>query len=123
MKNILSLNWQSLPVELSLKVALFSVCVLIVVIKFIDRYLKNNRIKHFLYNNGYVAENHKTKKLIYPYVKFEKKFIKIKNCIKKSGQQIFDEKDLWEQTFSKELKNRKIVDFKIVNTEIRLSLI
>lgn len=92
-------------------------------LKFIFWYLQKRKIEFFLYNNGYVAENPKTKKLIYPKVKFDKKYVKIKNCVKKSSEQIFNEKKLWEQSFHKEMNNKKISDVKVIGSEINLALI
>lgn len=102
---------------------LISAFLTVIIVKIIFWYLRKRKIEFFLYNNGYVAENPKTKELIYPTVKFDKKYVKIKNCVKKSSEQIFNEKKLWEQNFHKEMNNKKISDIKVIGSEINLALI
>lgn len=111
---------QTLPTEV---IGLGIMLATILVVSIYNRIKRKNKINFFLYNNGYVAEDQKTKLMVYPSVSFSSEFISIKNCIKKSGQQVFEEKELWEQTFSDELKSKKISEVRIFNTEIRISII
>lgn len=123
MKYLTSFNWHSLSFNSKLIMISSVIIGTILILKFIISSRRKNKVNFFLYNNGYVAENYKTKQPIYPHVKIGKKIIIITNCIKKSAQQIFDERELWEQTFSKELKGKKIADVKLVKSAIWMSLI
>ena len=82
-----------------------------------------NKIKFFLYNNGYVAIDHKTKKDIYPEVSFFKNYISIKKSVRKSSAEILIDKNLWEESFSKEISQKKIADVIFYKNEIRLMIL
>lgn len=82
-----------------------------------------NKVKLFLYNNGYVSIDFKTKKDIYPKVSFLKNYISVKKSFKKSSNEILTDKTLWEESFSKEIAQKKIVEIVFQKNEIRLMLL
>lgn len=82
-----------------------------------QRALKN-KVERFLFNNGYCSTDPNTGEHLYPKVIFLRDRIIIKNCSRKTKQQVQDDRELWENEFYKKLKNRKIADIKIEQGKI-----
>lgn len=84
--------------------------------------IMKSKIESFLFNNQYHSVNPRTNEIVFPKIKFKGDKIVLSNCIRKTTQQIADEKALWEQTFYSEMRGKKISEIRQVGHKIIMVL-
>lgn len=115
--------WGGLP-HVSSTEAIVGVFIVFVFIAIsINRNLRKEKINTFLFNNNYHSVNPKTSEILFPKVSFKKDRIVLKKCLRKTADQISQEKNLWEQAFSKEIGSKKIAGIEIRGDRITMSLV
>lgn len=62
--------------------------------------IKNNRLKQFLFANGYTEVNFRNSEAIYPNIKWSKNKIIIKGSSKITSKQVLDDREKWEKFFN-----------------------
>jgi len=62
--------------------------------------IQNNKLKQFLFANGYTEVDFKTNEAIYPSIHWKKSTITIKGSTKITSKQILDDREKWEKFFN-----------------------
>lgn len=62
--------------------------------------VRGNKLKQFLFANGYTETNFKTNETIYPSISWSKEKIVIKGSTKITSKQILDDREKWEKFFN-----------------------
>lgn len=115
--------WSNIPPEIKFQIFGIAVFIILISIFTVRSKLKKIRREAFLFNNGYHSVNPRTNELVFPEVNFRKNKIILKNCIRKTVDQIRDEKSLWEQTFHRKINGRKISEIRADGLKIVMALI
>lgn len=76
------------------------VFILILVGLYIYLTIQNNKLKQFLFANGYTEINFKNSETIYPSIHWKKSTITIKGSSKITSKQVLDDREKWEKFFN-----------------------
>lgn len=123
MKHQILAWWGQTPSEIKYKGAVIILVLITILIFAIRSKLKKVKLEAFLFNNNYHSVKPRTNEIIFPTAYFRKNKIILKSCIRKTLEQIREEKSLWEQAFYRELKGRKISDIKSDGSKIIMALV
>lgn len=115
--------WGTSPHIPQFAIVLGGLAVLLIVGIIVRRSLRKEKVNTFLFNNNYHSVNPRTSEVLFPKVSFKKDRIILKKCMRKTVDQISHEKNLWEQTFNKEIGYKKIAGIEARGNEITMSLI
>lgn len=122
--NTLILNWwERIPPVFQFSGGAFFVFFVLILGWYLKLRLRKQKIEYFLFNNQYHSVDYRTNRNIFPKVVFKKNQILLKNCIRKTIEQIRDDKEIWERTFNKELNGRKIADIRADGSAVRIALV
>ena len=115
--------WYSLSMNAQIGLMIAAIVIPTAAVIIVRQKIRKSKVESFLFNNGYHAENPQTKKLVFPKVIFGKDKIVIKNCIRKTAEQIQNEKALWQQTFHFEIRGKKIGEVRFEGRRIVMALL
>lgn len=115
--------WGNIPHAYKLIIGAVLVTTIFTAILWIRLKWRKLKVETFLFNNHYHSINPRTNEIIFPQVIFKKDKIILRKCMRKTVEQIYQEKAIWEQTFNREIGFKRIAGIESEGNKITMGLI